>query len=1169
MSSPAWIWNVSYSSVDDLDSGVRNLLDGELHIWPAKRWIALVDVEGTPIIGKFMRKEDDALEVGSVVEFSVFHALVDHCILSPPEDNGSGDDLMIDKSSAQDLTNLVKFWKISYSTVKDLDRGRMKAYDGSLSLSTDNFLRLFNAKSAPIGCQRLSSRDLFHVGAKIHFSEHVVRMGKLIKSSPAVDVIMSEGISNDVHPSPAPVKAAVVPLFTHQANGAATVKDTPTSASSVHATLFKGLDFSHGINFAKDVKYKFNKEVHPIASSGNFIMVVSFGRASFKLEEDLVGISLEAVIGGFCGQLKVSMIRDRVFSFCVSCKEVGFHILKLRKFSCTQFKCCFHLWGRGGPNWRWEFQRWQRESEEEWTLVSPSKRILQHGLAALKKHKPKSILGKTIGTSKTLSFAPSMDYEACLGYQDPKVAMPKEGAPLEKFVTNNAPIISFAPVNPFPFKQHKLVEGETSAANDNLSDVASPSNEVEEMDDFDSMIDDMAYKVWSCGHCLSMGHNTKDCTNEVRCRSCFSYGHIRRNCLSAKSKGKVWVPKKTQSNTASRIIPDKEVHVSRVAGSASTPFNIPLDSLQKPQGHIKSTSPPVSAAPSSSQAMAVFEVDPTPWLPWGHEIIDGGPTRLPRTHYYPSQDPPSRHLAYCIALVEPTPLPAAMALWREQVRDFLIGPLQRNVVTSQPSLFGVGLYQMSSPNSVNALVQHGQYQIQNRLLRFVHVGEAPQNHRATLGFRRGWLMMLGVHPDYRNDYDIAHAVATFGQFHTWNSNDPVKDRVLVYASFPSPQWVPRDVVFNKFATVGGVKESWTAPVYILSADFADALPADEDQMPPDGNPHPFPGELQQNNNVFVNPQFPEIGWDAVDNLGQDMQGDQAGDHGQPGGWQQMEQVQEVQGVQGLLQEMQESMVINLSDSSSSSVNMMDVQPQQQQGNLQVLYNELNVGMVHTVFGPTLPPEMLCDRAFQLVLPSLCSRSVPGVMRTDPFVFLGKLSGVVLTVTGLQKGDKLFFHSQPNQCRGMICPYEGEERMVEEEEEQTSMLVQLPVVSMSALGKIKRKRKSVTPLVQSSERRFTRSCLKSDGYRPAPILAVQPKIKKKTRARNLLLPEEEKAQQEKEQENQDNEGQAQVPAIPIEVLQRVGHALGIAPDKLSKEQLEAAPGEQKKGKSADE
>jgi hypothetical protein len=48
------------------------------------------------------------------------------------------------------------------------------------------------------------------------------------------------------------------------------------------------------------------------------------------------------------------------------------------------------------------------------------------------------------------------------------------------------------------------------------------------------------------------------------------------------------------------------------------------------------------------------------------------------------------------------------------------------------------------------------------------------------------------------------------------------------------------VVIGKFSTVGGVRESWTADVYILTADFADALPADEDHMPLDGNPHPLP-----------------------------------------------------------------------------------------------------------------------------------------------------------------------------------------------------------------------------------------------------------------------------------------------------------------------------------------
>jgi hypothetical protein len=90
--------------------------------------------------------------------------------------------------------------------------------------------------------------------------------------------------------------------------------------------------------------------------------------------------------------------------------------------------------------------------------------------------------------------------------------------------------------------------------------------------------------------------------------------------------------------------------------------------------------------------------------------------------------------------------------------------------------------------------------------------------------------------------------------------------------------VPRDVVFGKFASVGGIKESWTTPVYILMANFADALPADEDPMPPDGNAHPMPGNLVHNPNLFVQPQYPEIGWDAVPALNVNDQGGVQGGH---------------------------------------------------------------------------------------------------------------------------------------------------------------------------------------------------------------------------------------------------------------------------------------------------
>jgi hypothetical protein len=110
-----------------------------------------------------------------------------------------------------------------------------------------------------------------------------------------------------------------------------------------------------GIDFAKFIKKKYLAAVHPSRESGHFTMVVSFGRANFKLSEQSVGIALEAAVGGYCGSLLVSSLGERVFSFVVSSKNVGFEILNLKSYACPDFKCYFHLWGFGGPNWTREF----------------------------------------------------------------------------------------------------------------------------------------------------------------------------------------------------------------------------------------------------------------------------------------------------------------------------------------------------------------------------------------------------------------------------------------------------------------------------------------------------------------------------------------------------------------------------------------------------------------------------------------------------------------------------------------------------------------------------------------------------------------------------------------------------------------------------------------------
>jgi hypothetical protein len=218
-------------------------------------------------------------------------------------------------------------WKITYSTIKDLDTGRMKSYDGFLEIcKRDNFMILNNTKGRQIGYRFLSQRDDLSLGSKLIFPMHIVRVGYTLKFVPRVLTQVSKHVSSDKSNSEDPIDHAIdqavdvcsssrQPCSTLTESDQSSLLDTGHSEvfMAVHASVSLGLDFSHGKNFTKDVKNKFLSTVHPSETSGNFIMVVSFGRSSFKLCEDLVSIALESVIGGLCGSLKVSLLNERVF----------------------------------------------------------------------------------------------------------------------------------------------------------------------------------------------------------------------------------------------------------------------------------------------------------------------------------------------------------------------------------------------------------------------------------------------------------------------------------------------------------------------------------------------------------------------------------------------------------------------------------------------------------------------------------------------------------------------------------------------------------------------------------------------------------------------------------------------------------------------------------------
>jgi hypothetical protein len=138
------------------------------------------------------------------------------------------------------------------------------------------------------------------------------------------------------------------------------------------------------------------------------------------LAEVLVGKALHSCLGGNPEDFNVIACGLRSFRFSVASRNVGFLVYQLLSYSRVAFKCFFHLWGNGGANWQKEFRDWQKECQQEWTLVSPNKRRTDSALLALKKKPVKpSLKSRANDVSRKLSFAVIEVYPVCQGYEYP------------------------------------------------------------------------------------------------------------------------------------------------------------------------------------------------------------------------------------------------------------------------------------------------------------------------------------------------------------------------------------------------------------------------------------------------------------------------------------------------------------------------------------------------------------------------------------------------------------------------------------------------------------------------------------------------------------------------------------------------------------------------------
>lgn len=122
------------------------------------------------------------------------------------------------------------------------------------------------------------------------------------------------------------------------------------------------------------VKGRFGASVSPVSLLASFHLVISLSRSSLRVNSDTIALMLQASLGGTAADFQVLWLKNWCFRFTVSSKQVGFMINKLRKVIMPLFIMHFALWHDGGPDHVKEKARWDREQDEEWHLVTRSKK---------------------------------------------------------------------------------------------------------------------------------------------------------------------------------------------------------------------------------------------------------------------------------------------------------------------------------------------------------------------------------------------------------------------------------------------------------------------------------------------------------------------------------------------------------------------------------------------------------------------------------------------------------------------------------------------------------------------------------------------------------------------------------------------------------------------------
>jgi hypothetical protein len=272
----------------------------------------------------------------------------------------------------------------------------------------------------------------------------------------------------------------------------------------------QGLSFRPGEGVQGTVFRKFGSTVSPVSSSAAFFLVATFGRCKFKLSPSNVALLLQASIGGVADSFDVVPLSDRVFRF-----SVGFHVFKLRSFSCASYQVFFHLWSNGGPRWKSEWQAFCEEEEQSWSKVQSNARASS---GFIKQHR---------------SFADAVKANPLTGAN----ATPIRDASQRTSVFDR--MVFPAAYNSFVSKGKEKAPDGTHDHPDFAKLAKSKSQNFDRFSNQgqreEGQSSGSSRKSGFCSRCLSEGHSTWACKSPIRCYACKRGGHISANCRSQSS----------------------------------------------------------------------------------------------------------------------------------------------------------------------------------------------------------------------------------------------------------------------------------------------------------------------------------------------------------------------------------------------------------------------------------------------------------------------------------------------------------------------------------------------------------------------------------------------------------------------------------------------------------